>query len=142
MKNKNVILLFLAGLCLIAGSCCKNNDCNEEPKDYRDKWVGNWDFVTKKLIFYQDVTVDYIYYSGEIYKVGDDELMIRYMENDTVWVRVNENGKLSNLRAGNSYDNRGEFIDTDSISIFLRWGGAGHGKHHYINGGKKKGGGK
>ena len=140
MKNRNIILLFLAGLFLTAGSCCKNNDCNEEPKDYRDKWVGDWDFVTviTSIPPQQNITRDTICYSGKIYKVeADNELMIKYMETNSIKARVDEGGKLSDLHTSGSF-NEGKFMDTNLIYISLWYGGAHYGRGYFIKGVKKR----
>ena len=139
MKNKNVILLFLAGLFLTAGSCCKNNDCNEEPKDYRDKWVGDWDFIS---VYTWQLNLNYgcdtSYYSGKISLVGNDSLNIEYMENRKITMHVDKSGKLSKYYSNARLSARGQFERNDKIHLIIGYHGLPGGWNYQI-GGQKKG---
>ena len=140
MKSKNVILLFLAGLCLTAGSCRKNNDCNEEPKDYRDKWVGDWDFISiETWRVGMNSGCDTFYHSGKISLVGSDSLNIEYTENYKITMHVDESGKLSKYYPANEYA-RGQFEGNDKIHLERGYHGLPGGGDTKTEGQKREGG--
>ena len=139
MKSKNVILLFLAGLCLTAGSCCKNNDCNEEPKDYRDKWVGDWDFISiETWRVGMNSGCDTFYHSGKISLVSSDSLNIEYIENLKITMHVDESGKLFKYYPANESAD-GQFEGNDKIHLITRYWGLPGGSNTKTDGQKKGG---
>jgi len=100
MKKQHFFLIALAILFIIAMVSCQ--------KDYREKWVGDWDFVRIKYERYDDMERhDTIYYSGKI-TLGDapDKLIIN---SATFWVE--KDGFLSD------FDWHGRFTGNNKVYI-------------------------
>ena len=82
MKKKNIILVFLLTVLFLAVGCSKNEDCKkdeetkEETKDYRDKWVGTWDFTTIDYVVYYHNVFDTV----PTYVIDDTTHFIRSVE--------------------------------------------------------------
>jgi len=135
------IVTFFALLFLFMG--CKKT------KDYREQWVGEWDFVIASHKFnvdsiYQDVR-DTLYNIGNIgLGNGKNELIIKCLEDYYLMpimpiMQVDINGKLSFYKSGHYYA-EGQFAGKDLVHIFYHNGGLGGWLDLTING-KKKGGG-
>jgi len=62
--------------------------------DYREKWVGDWDFITEKFKLYYGIsTWDTTYYSGKIiFGRTSNELYIHYAKYDLMSVGVFRDG--------------------------------------------------
>ena len=89
-------------------------------KDFRGKYIGTWEFVVEKskiIIneqehFYVEDSRDTIYYLGKIsYGNNDNELCIKYTENDVVILRIKECGKLFKA------DGEGQFERKDKVYL-------------------------
>jgi len=68
-------------------------------KYHRDRYIGNWDFVTEKSQLQYDsnelIKSDTIYYSGKIYSGNDDNtLIIQCTKNDRVPAYIDNKGIL------------------------------------------------
>ena len=126
--------------------------CN---KFHRDKYVGNWDFVTVQSTFDNDMykwKLDTIYYVSTITEGKEnDELIICCKEENgefnLLMLRVDMRGKLyqkedSNSSDGNthrSYYPIGQFEGKDKVHIEL-YGGATEHRGTTIDGIRKEGG--
>ena len=108
-------------------------------KDYRDKWVGNWNFEVKSTSWSMemDAKIDSFYFSGKI-SLGDnfDQLYINFEENYSLLVTVDESGKISN---GGSYYTDGQ-LGKEKVYIKIITGTHGYRSEYAINGIKKRGG--
>ena len=108
--------------------------------DYRSQWVGDWDFVTVHSwwIMGPDIGSETIYYSGEItYGNASNELNIKFTENNSIPMYVDESGKLI-------YDDEyhylyadGQFEENDKIYVKHWYEGVSHYVEYIINGTKK-----
>jgi hypothetical protein len=112
--------------------------CCETEEDFRDKYLGNWKFHVEESSFSM---VDSLYskdsfiYNGKIsYGKTENELLIEYDSVHSLTLMIDKKGLLFNFPTG--YSN-GEFYGSDSIHIYLRWGGLGWGSTHIVNGNKK-----
>ena len=132
------ICFFLLVICLTTMAC---------KKDYRDKWVGNWDFVveTSRSIWsidHWDSKRDTIYHSGEINLISSDSLIIEYMKDVTITMHVDEIGNLSKYSCPEGcysyYYARGQFEKNDKIYLETGYNRT-YPWDHIINGIKKKG---
>jgi len=94
MKKITKIITATAVILLLFGGCKKD--------DIRDKYTGDWDFITEKATYEQDdlnnyelVRKDTVYYSGKI-NLGnlEDQLIIQFTENDEVLVAIDTKGKI------------------------------------------------
>jgi hypothetical protein len=115
--------------------------------DYRAQWTGDCDFEVKRHWWIMDEGggSDTLNYSGKI-SIGDanNKLNITYLENATLEVEVDEDGKiLKLLNYPSMHYIDGKFNEKSKIHIFLDWGsGQGGGLDYTINGTKKEGGNK
>ena len=126
MKKYGIIL---AGL--IFFSCCKK-------EDFRDNYIGNWDFVVDASKLNIDSVGQYerdtIYYTGRIEKgCADDELNIQYTKDNSIILKIDESGTLSGFPSQYS---SGKFEGESNIHLYLRWGGLGGNITHIIDGSK------
>jgi hypothetical protein len=98
----------------------------EKDTDYRDKYAGNWNYnveVTKVNIDSIGHSETYNYnYAGEIELYQAGGLQFIYGQNDSVILSIDETGELSNFPT--QYCS-GKFTGSDSLYLFLRWGGLG-----------------
>lgn len=119
---------------------CFFYSCNREMFDYRSKYTGNWSFIVEISEVNTDsigyFAYDTICFDGVI-GLGDDPdgILIQYTEDNTVVLKVNENGKLSGF---SSHYSAGEFISNNKVHLYLRNGGIGGGVIHVVNGDKVK----
>ena len=129
-----IILLFISG-------------CD---KDIRDKYVGDWEFITKvdSAQFDYDLNdwiplgFDSVFYEGRII-LGkfDDELIIQYTERDEVTARINHNGNLwtSVYSIAGTNSRHGYFEENNKMYLtlyYFKYGGFS--SHHFIEGTKKR----
>jgi len=132
-----VLLLFFAG-------------CD---KYHRDRYIGDWNFVTERhtfmeddLGYYEKVKIDTIYYTGKItHGTLENELIIQYTENNEILVHIGTDGYLWLSYPRGDYGtchqcSVGNFEKKDKISL--------SNLYHYVNqsereifsvNGKKKG---
>jgi len=121
--------------------------CDRTSKDFRNQWIGDWDFVVEKFWFEgKESGLDTIYYLGKIsYGKKADELKVKYieLERDIVILKVKENGTIIDISSiyGNGIWN-GYFDGEDTLHLYIRstTDGQGGGGSHTIDGIKKKGG--
>jgi hypothetical protein len=114
--------------------------------NYRNKWIGDWDFEVKRSWFNSpDSGGDTLYYLGKISLVDDlveclyNLLNIEYLENRSIILKVDENGELFDFPTDLHYKD-GHFEGNDKIALYLEWGGLGGGTSYFIDGIKRKGG--
>lgn len=124
MKGKLILILTVITQFLFS--------CSKE-KDYRDKYIGNWNFEVRRIEFSGDSILfnDTINYMGNItYGSSDNDIAIQYTEEDVVTLTVDEEGNLDNFPSDLSYGS----LEVDSIFIRLYWGGQGAGITHLVAG--------
>jgi hypothetical protein len=113
--------------------------CKKEDTDYRDTYIGTWDFIVDRTELNTD-SIGYYYhdsvnYEGEIvYGELDNEILIKYTTENSITLTIEENGELSDFP---THYCGGEFLSRDSLHLYLRWGGIGGGTTHQIEGLKK-----
>jgi len=114
--------------------------------DYRNKWIGNWDFDVKKHIWQQGEngfsirdTIDYLGKIG-IIKSSNNQLSIECEQDLGFSTHVDEEGIFSRPVSPNYDYFWGNFIGTDSIHIYIGRGGLGGGTFYNVDGTKMKGG--
>lgn len=112
--------------------------CKKE-KDFRDKYIGEWNF-NAEISEHNTDSIGYIYhdsltYAGTItHGVSKNDIVIKYINDKSVTLSLNEDGKLSNFPT--QYCN-GNFESGNKIYLYLRWGGIGGGITHKIRGVKR-----
>jgi len=115
------------------------NGCKKKPFNYRNKYVGDWEFTveitevnTDSLGYYYHDTISYV---GEIYYGNeDDELLITYTDKNSITLKIDREEILSGFPTKYS---SGAFDGNEKIKLYLRWGGLGGGITHSISGVKK-----
>jgi len=108
MRNIRITLFAATAIPLLFFTGCE--------KDNRSKYIGDWEFVTEKILYQRDsigyrvmewgdtvthyseyvqIGCDTVYYSGKI-SVGnlEDELIIQFTENDEVFVHINKEREI------------------------------------------------
>ena len=117
-------------------------------KDFRDKYVGEWDFEVKRHWWIGGDTGDtIIYHSGKITLGKVENELIIYCFNDyngkpiPIKASVDEFGEII---IDNDYFGRGQFIGNSQVHFSSRYkhGGQGGGASDVIDGTKGKKGGK
>ena len=113
--------------------------CKKEKTDYRDAYTGTWSFVVDRTEFNTDsmgyYSHDSLKYDGEIvYGELDNEISIKYTNENSITVTIGEDGTLSNFPTNYC---SGEFFSHDSLHLYLRWGGQGGGTRHQVEGLRK-----
>jgi len=148
-KNKSTCLkiLFLPLHVIFVVIIVLGSSCN---KDFRDKWVGDWDFVINRH-WWSGVGENYTegdtvyYYLGKIsIESTDNKLIIDYIGNISLVMTVDELGRLLTIKDHPlGYTGNGLFDGNNKIYI-EREGGYGHGGggKDIVNGIKKTKGGK
>ena len=125
MKNKLIFIFFIAIL----------NGCEKHPFDYRNKFIGNYDFSVHKNVW--DITgVDidtYYYYSGKIsYGSGDDFVKIKFLDDTETQCQLFEDGSLK------FNSTRGEFVSTKEVQFSSDYRSGGGGTQYFVSGKKIK----
>ena len=123
MKNKFIILF----CCLIMFGCKKN------PFDYRNKYLGNYNFVVHETAWVLAIgtTLDTTFsYNGKV-SYGSDEhtVLINFSKNVSIEPVIYEDGYLEVY---------GEFESTKRVSFGFRSGGLGGGSTWNVTGEKTK----
>jgi hypothetical protein len=113
--------------------------CKKEDTNYRDAYLGTWEFIVNRTEFNTD-SIGYYYhdsinYVGEIvYGELDNEILIKYTTENSITLNIGEDGELSDFP---THYCSGDFLSSDSLHLYLRWGGLGGGTTHQIEGFKK-----
>ncbi len=113
--------------------------CKKEPLDYRNKFIGDWEFKVERTEFNTD-SIGYYYhdsltYFGQIkYGNNDDEILIEYSIDNSIYLAIDRENELSDFP---TYYCGGEFYGHEKIHLYLRWGGLGGGITHIVDGEKK-----
>jgi len=136
LKNirESLIFLFLLNSMLILFSCG-----DKEPIDYRDKYLGQWDFEVEVYSFTAgnppETTSETRYHTGMInYGTVENEILLEYLHNTSITLMIMKNGQLANFPTHYCH---GSFQGSDSLHLYLRWGGLNTFFSHTINGTKK-----
>lgn len=92
--NRKHLILFIAFVAVIV------TGCEKELFDYRNKYLGHWNFVSIKNVDYADISkvdkYDSITYRGTIdYGEEDNQLLLQYSETGNITVCVNKDGIIS-----------------------------------------------
>jgi len=132
--RESLIFLFLLNSMLIFFSCG-----DKEPIDYRDKFLGQWDFEVEIYSFTAgnppETTSDTRHHTGLIsYGTTDNEILIQYLPNSNVTLVVTDTGQLENFP---TFYCHGSFEGTEILHMYLRWGGLNTYFSHTIEGRKK-----
>ncbi|NLJ81889.1 MAG: hypothetical protein GX330_02025 [Bacteroidales bacterium] len=115
---KNLKLAITVAILLFFSSC---------EKDRRNKYIGDWDFVTEKLTQtysnsgWEIVESDTIYYLGKV-SCGEYEscLIIQYTENDIIDVSIDKFGNIFTICPGGSCK-CGNFEGENKVHFSLGW---------------------
>jgi len=129
MKHKPITLLLILLLFIVFYGCEKH------PFDYRNKFIGDYDFLVnlRTWIPPDSVTETDYNYSGKIsYGSGDDFVKINFLDDKEVDCRLFEDGSLK----VNSI--RGEFESTKKLRFITEYGGLGGKATYYVSGKKTK----
>jgi hypothetical protein len=130
MKNKLASFVILSIVIILSA-------CEKKPFDYRNKYIGKWDFVVERREFSMDTNDthywDTISYQGKIdYANGENNLLVQYTADDTITIEVDKDG---NIVKPCWYCNA-TFVDNKNLDMYLRWGGHGAGLIHEVKGKK------
>ena len=133
MKRKINLLSLLFFLCLIFVSCKK------KPFDFRNKIIGDWEFRVNRSELNTDSLgyhhQDLLTYQGNIkYGSEKDEITIEYTPENSITLKMDKEKQLSGFP---THYSGGHFIGTDSLYLYLRWGGLGGGITHIVEGKKQ-----
>lgn len=114
--------------------------CKKEVPNYLNNYVGNWKFEVIKISFNTDSigsnSRDSLIYDGTIaFGKSDNQILIKYTAEDSVYLTIDEAGILSDFPTTHS---GGEFESFDKLHMVFQWGGLGGGIRHFINGEKRK----
>ncbi|MGV6861311.1 MAG: hypothetical protein ACWA41_06040 [Putridiphycobacter sp.] len=132
MRKYRQIYWLLLGLVIIVS-------CTKKPFDYRNKFLGDWEFKVDRKEFNTD-SIGYHYHDsltflGQIkYGSGDNDLLIEYSGDNSITLKIDKEDELSDFPT--LYCN-GQFDENDKIHLYLRWGGLGGGITHVVDGEKK-----
>jgi len=112
-------------------------------KYHRNNYVGDWEFVTKKLVYkrvdngIEILKCDTIYYSGKISSGSNDkELVFQYTEGDKVSAYLDIEGFLYVTPCG-AIGSNGYFEGNSKVYFDIGWEYPDAGEGHYIIGTKK-----
>jgi hypothetical protein len=127
MKTKHFFFwLAVAAICVTLFSTCEKDKKHVEKPDYRDQWVGDWDFVVERGFCSRDsgmTRIDTIYHSGTI-MFGNEEwqIIIKYTENNEIVAYVNDYGQICNPdQVYGIYSFSGDFIENNN-NVYLYFG--------------------
>lgn len=128
MNNKIILLLIV-----ISFACCKKD------RDFRDKYIGEWKFNVEITEFNTD-NIGYYYHDSLTYTStitygdSDNDIKIKYTNDNSITLSLNEDCELSNFP---THYCSGNFKGDNKIHLYLRWGGLGGGITHKIDGVKQ-----
>jgi hypothetical protein len=129
--SKFLFLLLLLSIIVLLDACGE-----KEPTDYRDKFLGQWDFEVAIYSFTagdppesNSETRDYAGFIS--YGEALDEILIQYLPNSSLTLVVTKDGQLDNFP---TFYCHGGFSGIDSLQLFLRWGGLNTWFSHTIEG--------
>jgi len=125
MKNKLIILIFIL---LFYG-------CEKHPFDYRNKFIGDYNFSVHKIVWITtgEVTETNYKCSGDIsYGSGDDFVKINFLDNTDVIAQLFEDGSLI------YYHIKGEFESTKNVCFIIEYRSGGGGTIFNVSGVKTK----
>ena len=125
MKNKLIFIFFIAIL----------NGCEKHPFDYRNKFIGDYDFSVHKNVW--DVTGEnidtYYNYSGKIsYGSGDHLVKINFLDDAEIECWLFEDGSLRYIIK------EGEFESTKNVYFIIDYRSIGSGTIYNVSGKKTK----
>jgi hypothetical protein len=113
--------------------------CNKKPFDYRNKYIGDWEFNID-ITEFNTSSVGYYYhdsltYMGQIkYGNEDDNLLIEYSSNNSITLKIDKENILTGFPTAYC---GGEFDGNNKLHLYLRWGGLGGRITHVVDGEKK-----
>jgi len=112
--------------------------CEKKAFDYRNKYIGEWNFEVERRSYHMDTTGDHywdtINYQGRIdYGAGGNELLVQYLADDNITISIDKDGNV----ASPCYHCNASFPDKKTLDMYLRWGGLGEGYVHNVLGKKK-----
>ena len=121
-------------------------------KYHRDRYIGNWEFVTEKCIYKYEyngdssvlvvLKKDTVYYLGVI-SCGnlERELTIQYTQNDEVEAYIDQTGGiyLPAFPCAGCNCKRGNFDKENKMNLDFGWDSQNSSEAHHIVGIKKKG---
>jgi len=112
--------------------------CNKKPFDYRNKYIGEWNFKVERTEVNTD-SIGYYYhdtisYFGKIkYGEQEDELLFEYTADNSITLKIDKEDELSKFP---THYCGGTFYGSEKVHLYLRWGGLGGGVTHVIDGEK------
>ena len=113
--KKNIVIFFTTVIILFFFAGCE--------KEHRNKYVGDWEFVTEKCTRKNNEIVkrDTVYYSGKI-SLGNSEnsLIVQYTESDELEMYVDKDGTLSHYCGLGSLCEHGNFEGKNKV-YFAIW---------------------
>jgi hypothetical protein len=132
MKAKLSIIIILFSALL-------NFSCEKRPFDFRNKYLGNYDFVYSYSKWQLNLGVyDTISYTGKVYYDDRDEISLDYNPNLTWVLGIDKDGNLS-LPCGvtiGKFENKNNLV-LDYTTNTCGGGGLGGGSNYHIVGKKK-----
>ena len=130
-KNRNYLIFYFTIFLLILVGCKKR------PFDFRNKYLGEWDFTTEYGYFNMSdsTSFDTVYnYKGEVWYDEKGKIIIEYREDNILEFEINKEGEIT---IDDYYDTRGEFSDKNNVSFYKQTGGLGGGTNQSVSGMKK-----
>ena len=118
MKKITTTLTLIVAILLLFSGC---------KKDFSDKYVGDWKFISKMHASYEQYEIDTTYYYLGKITHGDSDynLCIQYMDNCGIFVNVDKYGQLtgnvSNSSSGYNYI-QGQFEGKERLNIEFSYG--------------------
>jgi hypothetical protein len=137
--NVNLKRLYFLLICFC---CIAQFGCEKHPFDYRNKYLGNYNFTVHETewTYSLGTTLDTTYaYIGEV-SYGSDEntVSISYTENYSATTVVNEDGSLKCYSGTGSIGFCGEFESKSTVAFDYSYGGLGGGATFNVYGEKCK----
>jgi hypothetical protein len=115
-----------------------NNSCKKDTVDYRDKYCGEWNFVTNYYYYtISDDVFDTTYnYQGHVWYDSTGQINIEFRENYILNAKVGLRGEITDKIFYDNTKGNGEFINHDSLFVDLRINGNMYGITQFIHGNK------
>lgn len=123
MKS-NVQLSVVIAFLLVAINCKKETT---ETPDYRDTYIGEWNFTVKSKLTFMDTsgiqtTYDTVNYLGNIqYGVEKNEIAINYLSGNSMICFIDEEGNLTEKKVP-GYNSSASFQNSNHITIWHNGG--------------------